>query len=173
MKKLSLVFALLALSACAAKPVQLTAAFDEVDAEKQMKDGKNTIIGSAVWQQKNGTIMKCSGHYVYMYPATKYAEERVQHLFGGGSNGSRGATRERVVFAPDKEAFHRLSRKAPCDVDGKFKFKKVADGDYYLKTDIIWGDPEFPDEQTEGGSLMKKISVSGGGEEEVVMSPYL
>ena len=173
MKKLSLVFALLALSACAAKPVKLTTAFDEVAAEKQMKDGKNTVVGSAVWQQKNGTIMKCSGHYVYMYPATKYAEERVQHLFGGGSNGSRGATREKVVFAPDKEAFHRLSRKAPCDVDGKFKFKKVADGDYYLKTDIIWGDPEYPDDQTEGGSLMKKINVDGGRKIKVVLSPYL
>lgn len=52
MKKLSLVCALLALSTCAAKPVQMMAAFDEVEAEKQMKDGKNTIVGSAVWQQK-------------------------------------------------------------------------------------------------------------------------
>ncbi len=35
MKKLSLVCALLALSACAAKPVRLTTAFDEVEAENK------------------------------------------------------------------------------------------------------------------------------------------
>ena len=173
MKKLSLVFALFALSACAAKPIQLTAAFDEVEAEKQMKDGKNTIVGSAVWREKKGGVMKCSGLYVYMYPPTKYAEERVEHLFGGGSNGSRGATKEKVVFIPDEEAFHRLSRKTPCDVDGKFEFENIADGDYYLVTKIIWGDPEYPDEQTEGGNLMKKISVNGGRKLKVVLSPYL
>ena len=173
MKKSILVFAGLALSSCASDPVLLTEAFDEAEAEEQIKDGKNTIEGSAVWREKKGGVQKCSGYRVYLYPATKYAEERAKHLFGERKNGSREASKEKVVFIPDEKAFHRLSRRTVCDVDGKFEFENVGDGDYFLTTKIVWGNPDEPDEQTEGGNLMQKISVKGGQKIKVVLSPYL
>ena len=173
MKKLSLVFTVLALSSCAVAPVTLTETFDEAEAEKQIKDGKNTIEGSAVWREKNGGIQKCSGYQVFLYPATKYAAERLKYQYGDGENGSREAKKEKIIFVPDEWNFHQLSRKTVCDVDGKFEFENVADGDYFVETKIVWGNPEEPEQQTEGGSLMKKISIKGGKKIKIVLSPYL
>lgn len=173
MKKLSLIFALFALSSCAVKPVKLAEEFNEVEAEKQLKDGKNTIEGSAVWREKNGAVQKCSGYRVFLYPVTKYAKERVTHLFGADEWGAREASKEKIVFVPDDIRFHQLSRKTVCDVDGKFEFENVADGDYFVVTKIVWGNPEQPEEQTEGGNLMQKISVKGGKKFKIVLSPYL
>ena len=173
MKKLVMVLAAFALSSCAMKPIQLTQTFDEAEAQKYMKDGKNTIEASAVWREKNGHLQTCAGYWVYLYPATEYAKERLTHQFGEGKRGFRTLRQGKQIFAPDEAQFHKLSKKTVCDVDGKFTFENVADGDYYIVTNIIWGDPEYPDEQTEGGALMHKVSVKGGQKIKRVLSPYL
>lgn len=174
MKKLGLAFVVLTLCSCASGPVvQLTESFDEAEAEKLMKDGKNTILGSAVWREKNGQIQKCSGYQVTLYPATKYAEERMVALYGSSERGAREIKKDKIVFAPDELNFHQLSKKTVCDVDGKFEFENIADGDYIVETKIVWGNPEEPELQTEGGKLVQKISVTGGKKIKVVLSPYL
>ena len=174
MKKIGVMFALFALCSCASAPVvQLTETFDEAEAGKLMKDGKNTILGSAVWREKNGHIQKCSGYQVTLYPATKYAEERMVALYGSAERGSREIGKDKVVFAPDELNFYQLSKKSVCDVDGKFEFEDIADGDYIVETKIVWGNPEEPDMQTEGGKLIQKVSVKGGKKVKIVLSPYL
>ena len=95
------------------------------------------------------------------------------HLFGDAERGAREASKDKVVFVPDDLRFHQLSRKNVCDVDGKFEFDNVAEGDYFVVTKIIWGNPEEPEMQTEGGNLMQKISVKGGKKFKIVLSPYL
>ena len=165
---------LFALCSCASNQIALTESFDETAAEKQIyKEGKNVIEGSAVWREKNGNIQKCSGYQVSLYPITKYAEERVNHLYGNLQRGAREAKKEKIVFVPDEIMFHKLSKKTICDVDGKFAFEDVADGDYFAVTKILWGNPEKPEEQTEGGNLMQKVSVKGGKKIKIVLSPYL
>ena len=173
MKRFALIFAVLALSSCALKPVELTKTFNEDEAEKQMKEGKNTIEASAVWREKNGHLQTCAGYWVSLYPATEYAKERLMHQFGEGKRGYRTLSQGKQTFIPDEAQFHKLSKKTVCDVDGKFTFENVADGDYFIVTSIVWGNPDDPEEQTEGGALMHKVSVKGGQKIKRVLSPYL
>lgn len=172
MKKLTLTAAFLTLCACAADPVVLTQKFDAAQAEKQMKAGNNTIEGSALWRQNNGHVQTCAGYQVNLYPATKYAEERIDHQYGNTERGGKSITKQ-LFFTPDEEKFYKLSKKTFCDVDGKFLFEDVADGDYFAITKIVWGDPDDLKSQTEGGTVMSKVSVKGGKKVKVVLSPSL
>lgn len=172
MKKSCLAAALLVLCSCAADPVMLTEKFDAEQAGKQMKTGNNTIEGSALWREKNGHVQTCAGYQVNLYPATKYAEERISLQYGNTDRGGKSITKQ-LVFAPDEERFHKLSKKTFCDVDGKFLFEDVADGDYFAVTKIVWGDPNDPEDQTEGGTVMSKVSVKGGKRIKIVLSQSL
>ncbi len=172
MKKSCLAAALLVLCSCAADPVMLTEKFDAEQAGKQMKEGKNTIEGSALWREKNGHVQTCAGYQVTLYPATKYAEERIKHQYGNAERGGREITKQ-LAFIPDEEQFYKLSKKTFCDVEGKFLFEDVADGDYYAVTKIVWGNPDDPEDQTEGGTVMSKLSVKGGKKIKIVLSQSL
>lgn len=66
--------------------------------------------------------------------------------------------------------YFTYTRTARCDVDGRFEFKNVAPGSYFVTTTITWtvGSSVIP----QGGSLMASVTVHADNDDiSVVLSP--
>lgn len=172
MKKLFLMFLFVFLSACTITPeqIELKNKFDVNEAKRLMKDGKNTIKGSALLRQVDGGIQTCAGEKVILFPFTKYAEERMSYLY---ANTERGYNSHRsFIFNPDEADYAVFVKKEYCDVDGRFTFKKVADGTFFVVTPVRWNVVlnQYGATQAQGGILMQKVTVKNGETKRVVLS---
>jgi hypothetical protein len=149
--------------------VKISAPFNEVAAAEAMKPGNNIITGSAFMRQRGGGVVTCAGASVELLPATPYAIERIGHLYGNKSEGLRTVAQHQKPFQfdPDAEGYIRIARKTKCDAQGKFTFEKVADGEFFLVTTVVWSLSTYT---TDGGTIMQRLSVSGGEAKSVVLS---
>ena len=50
--------------------------------------------------------------------------------------------------------------------EGRFEFKNIADGDYYVVTPVSWMAGNMP----QGGSLMERATIRGGNTVDLVMT---
>jgi len=78
-----------------------------------------------------------------------------------------------IKFVPDPVEYRILNKKTVCDAQGDFVFKEVSDGVFYVTTIVSWIVPKVHGSGTEthGGSLMQRVTVSGGETKEIVLSP--
>jgi hypothetical protein len=171
MKKLNLWLSaifIISMAGCASAPVKLNTKFDADEAKKLMEKGNNAIEGNAFLRQRGGGIVTCSGMTVQLVPATAYATERALAYFGTTERG----------FAPDEGIFNKkmpprpvdydkYSKTAVCDSEGRFKFKDLADGTYYVTTAITWMAGDY---SRQGGLLLKKVYLQDDETSEVIMS---
>ena len=171
MKNLVCLLVLLMLVACGptARLVQLESRFATAEAERLLEVGSNTITGSAVIRQRGGGTVNCAGNNVFLIPATAYALERIQSIYGSTEQGYSpftgfGPTYE---FEPDPPAYHQNIRTEQCDAQGMFEFSSIADGRFFVITTIVWE----AGNQTHGGNLMRSVSLSGGQSKRIVLSP--
>ena len=170
MKKISVLLSVLVLSACTLstfepKVVQLNQPFDEGYAQKLLKDGNNKIVGNAFLRQNGGGVVTCAGSVVSLVPVTAYAKERIEAIYGGDI-GVRAA-RYAPKFEPDYPKFRQYVKTSTCDSRGDFEFDNVADGEFYVQTTIQWR----VGHSVQGASLLKKVSLSGGKVEKIIMAP--
>lgn len=158
------------LTGCATQQVTLKSTFNEKEASVLMEEGKNTIKGSALIRQNNGGTVTCAGKPVYLAPVTESASERILHFY---KNTERGympilAARNESAFANDDPKYAKYTRNVTCDAQGFFKFEKVADGSFYVVTNIQWRTNPY---LLEGGALMARVSVKGGEVKEITLAP--
>ncbi len=141
--------------------IKLTTTFDPEVAKYVLENGSAVIDGSASITDPNGETISCAGNNVFLVPVTDYSTERYQHLFGKNDNGfSSDDVIFHVRFKPDNPEFRDYMKVSTCNYIGEFTFDNVADGDYYLGTNII---SEVEGYNTiEGGALAKKISIQNG-----------
>lgn len=141
--------------------IKLTTTFNPDDARYILEHGNATITGSASITDAHGETISCAGNNVILVPVTDYSTERYQHLFGSNSNGfSSDDIIFHVRFKPDTPEFRKYMKVSTCNYVGEFTFDQVADGEYYLGTNII---SEMEGYNTiQGGALAKKISVKNG-----------
>tara|TARA_R110002072_G_scaffold70478_11_gene170119 strand:- start:4595 stop:5110 length:516 start_codon:yes stop_codon:yes gene_type:complete len=158
-----------ACTACATTAVPLSATFDEQDAARIFDEGSNTVRGSAVLRMRSGGAQTCAALPVELVPATRYAEERMLAIYGNSQRGYNPAAFGRSpVFEPDVPAYHRYTRQQTCDGQGNFIFDDVADGGYYVISQVTW---EIPGNYfVEGGWVMGYVEVHDGETERVVLS---
>ncbi len=170
MKKCIVVLMLAMIAGCAgAKPAQVSIAgtFDADQARTMLKEGTNTIKGSCRIEQKGAGVITCAGQQVHLVPATNYAIEKMLYLYGSKDRGFLPKDAKPAVFVNEPPEYNRLSVTVTCDAKGNFKFEKVADGVFFVLTEISWKIGEFPQE----ASLMKRVEVSGGQTKEIVLEP--
>ena len=162
-----LLLAPLLLSACASPQIIKSAVpFDREQASEMLKVGTNTIKGSALIRQNNGATVTCEGNEVELLPATKYAEDRIQQIYGSTERGFRQARGfDARGFDPD---YATLTRLTVCNAQGFFTFSGVSDGDFFITTSIVWRTNPY---LLDGGVLMKRVRINGGREIEVVLAP--
>jgi hypothetical protein len=152
----------------------LKVVYDPAVAEWAEEEGENAIEGSALLRTRGGEVRTCAGGTVYLVAATVYAKERMMHLFGNVRRGFRSAN-DPIRFVPETPAYHESARATTCDAQGEFSFEDLPDGDWFLTTTITWDVPQvlWSDSvvmTTTGGLLMKRVKVSDGDTEKVVLS---
>ncbi len=145
----------LALSACVErKPA--TVAFSVEEASFIRKTGTTTITGHAFRTKPSGVVVNAAGQLVRLVPATAYARERFANFYG---------TRK---FVPHRDyprddnpdpAYGEYTRTTKAESNGRFVFEKVAQGDYFVTTQVIWGDEDAL--SREGGSVYDSVTVTG------------
>lgn len=156
---------------CAAQERVLTlhTTFDEAQARAAMGPGTNTVKGQAFLRQNGGGVVTCAGETVYLAPATRYAEERITLLYGSPDGGFVSTSDTfRFRWTPETpESYHALQHTCIADAQGNFRFEGVRDGAYYLVTRVIW---TFGNNRFHGGAMARKVSVSGGRTEDVILT---
>lgn len=171
MKKQTAIIAalLVVLTGCATHKYTPKAKFDEAATKELLKDGPNSIKGSALIRQGGGGVVTCAGQEIGLAPATLYQQERMFAIYGNfdrGYNPAFGGSQ--VEFQGEDPEYKYLIKRTTCDAQGFFRFDKIADGDFYVASVILWKvNPYF----YEGGSLMQRVTVKGGETKEIVLAP--
>lgn len=137
--------------------LKIAAPFDRDQAAEAIKDGPNSVSGSAFMRQRGGGVVTCAGSDVLLIPVTAYSTARMAYIYPSTSGGHAQVPATRLGFDPDPPEYSQLRRVVKCDARGDFTFEAVADGDFYVVTNVLWEVAGV----INGGALMQRISVRG------------
>ena len=126
--------------------------FDPRAAEYALKAGKGRIDGQAFLKRDYGRLVTAAGERVFLIPATAYAVERFDRMFGGDRRSYYGNS---VEEPPPEYLSYR--RETKVDMSGKFAFENLAPGRYIVATRVFWTEPKsfF----THGGAMYDVVEV--------------
>lgn len=131
--------------------------FDAEKTRRLVSEGPNSVTGRATLKRRDGTIATCSGQKVFLVPVTDYSTVRIRALYGSDQRGVMIGSSS-IRFDPDPPEYSQLVRSTECDREGNFRFQRVADGAFFVTAIVRWETRG----KREGGSLMQRVSVSGG-----------
>ena len=168
MRIIGLLCVVLALGGC--QSVKTVGAFDphqQAVAEQALKSGTGKISGHAFIRAPSGRIFTAAGNFVYLVPATPYADERFSKMFSGGR--FNAAMFGNSLDSPDPD-YARLMRKIKSGMSGQFEFDHVKPGRYYVSATVQW----VPSGEAlpRGGAVMDEVVVRGGETVKVVISGH-
>lgn len=162
------------LAGCAtAPPVVLGASYDAADFEWAEAPGTNSIRGSAVLRTVGGEARSCAGNEATLMPDAPYSRARIEYLYGSSTQGFQpvpGLFTPVPEFAEDPVSYHMKAKSSACDAQGEFEFTGLPDGTYYVIVPIVWSVPTQYGTDPQGGRLMKRVELSGGETERVVLT---
>lgn len=147
-------------------PILLQTEFNATEARRLMADGVNMVKGSAFMRQRGGGVVTCAGAQVYLIPATEYAKRRMMILYGTAAESGSNSRRADVKFDPDPPEYQTLAKTTRCDAQGAFTFDRVADGEFFVVTQVSWQVAG----RLQGGNLMHRVRVTGGQVANLVLS---
>lgn len=161
--------AALMMTACATTP--MTALVTPYDSTAQMVEaGSNTITGSAFLTTMGGDVKTCAGGNAYLVRSTPYSRERILNIYQNIDGGFMRAASSRDNFANDDPEYQRAIRSTPCDAQGNFTFDGLGDGEYFVSAQVTWSRPQGELVWTEGGSIMRRVSVQGGETKRIIIN---
>lgn len=170
----------IALSACADtigfkqahEPQRNRDGFDAQAIAWSQKPGDNAIIGTAALNDR-GKTKTCARLEVRLVPDARYTRQRIAMLYGTATEGFVDADQARRVQerpgAVVDPAYARSHKVATCDAKGRFAFKSLADGTYFVLAPIVWRTAGAT--TTDGGFLMQRVNVKGGQTVQLHMTP--
>lgn len=151
MSRISLLVALsAALAGC--QSAKIDAPFERKAAEYALTKGTGRIDGQAFLRRDYGRLGTAAGERVFLIPATRYAVERFNSMFGGDRRSYFGNA---VEDPPDE--YYRYRRETKVDMSGKFSFDDLAPGPYIVATRIFWTEPRSY--LTRGGAVYDVVDV--------------
>ncbi len=126
----------------------------------------------AIMRTRGGDPKTCAGTQVIAAPASQYLEERMSRLYGGDyKNGwAKPAEINRIVkqIGPMDPEYFEVFRTDICDVNGRFEFKGLADGTWYVFATVTWElSSAFFLANEEGGHFVKQVKLADGSRVEV------
>ena len=133
-------------------------AFPESEYLRYVGTGTNSVTGQAFLKTRGGDVKTAAGNDVYLQPVTSYSNWSYDHRF--------------ETVAPADPRIHKYLRKTVADASGRFTFKNVPDGHYYITTAVTWQAPtgyRFALE-TQGGVIWKAVSVKDGETADVIVT---
>ena len=137
--------------------------FDPKSAEYILKGGRGRIEGQAFLKRDYGRLVTAAGERVFLIPATAYAVERFDRMFGGERRSYYG----NQVEDPPAEYFN-YRREAKVDMTGKFAFESVAPGRYIVATRVFWTEPKSF--LTHGGAMYDIVDVKNDATTTAIVS---
>jgi hypothetical protein len=149
----------LTLAACQSnepKTVKIDSTFDPKAAAFIKVQGTTRIDGHAFIKKPAGTPAFAVGEIVRLVPATPYARERFEKLYGGKKFVEASAYPKTEDADPRYAEFTRTTKSGSS---GRFSFDHVAAGTYYVTTQIVWQ----PDESKpfKGQAVYEIVTVTG------------
>ncbi len=159
---------------CAERPVilRLASAYEARDVAWFSDPGPGSIEGSALLRKRDGAVVTCGGTEVVLRPRSAYAEERVTAMYGSPRGGFRPIGPE-VQFEPESDTYRSTDRRTVCDAQGKFKFKNLPAGRYYVVAKVTWevpsGSAPVPP-LPQGGFLLKPVDLGADEHPELVLT---
>lgn len=120
---------------CAAAPetIPRRAVFVEEEFAPYAGEGTSTVCGQAFLKTDEGKVKYGSGNAIYLFPDTTYSRESFEVQFVQG----------RTLSESDPRA-QQYMKVVRADVKGKFCFKDLPSGEYYLVSKIVWARPSIP-----------------------------
>jgi hypothetical protein len=119
---------------CSCSTVKLDHPASQEEYSGYFKKGNATLIGEAFATTKDGTVKYASGRLVHLDPASAYSTELFEKL---RRHGSFWEAEEQDTVELDPRML-RYRRNALADSVGRFRFPKLAAGDYYVSCYISW-----------------------------------
>lgn len=170
-KKLAIAISLLFFCGCSVpnRTVTLINQFDKKEVEFIKTKGNNSLTGNAFLRKLNGEVVTCAGSNVVLLPVTKYSSERIATYYGNTKQGFYPASNGSISFVPNPPEFKDFVLEGQCNSDGRFEFKDIPDGEYFVLTQVSWLINQRGNE-LQGGGLMKKVHITGGNEIKIIMS---
>ena len=85
----------------------------------------------------------CAGFAVSLTSVNDYSSERFEWIYGTGSRGSASMQslsklKGLEIDSEDYREYRNDQISQRCDVDGRFHFTDVPEGDYFVQTHVLW-----------------------------------
>ena len=152
------------LAACAAPnpyvppaPIQRPA-FPEAEYQALRTTGTATVTGQVFLKTRGGDVKVGAGNPVYLNPVTSYSTFAWTH-----HKEVQGMTE------PDPR-IHKYMRTTTADGSGRFSFKDVPAGRYYVTGLVSWEAPQAGRLVRQGGTIWKEITIKDGEAIEVMVT---
>jgi hypothetical protein len=136
-------------------------AFPETEYLALPKTGNATIRGQAFLTTKGGDVKVAAGKRVLLNPVTSYSLEWYERSYV--------PSRRMEEADPKLDAYIRTQI---ADSGGRFAFKNVPAGEYFITTTITWEVTTGYQGggQVEGGMIAKRVKVNAGEEIEAIVT---
>ena len=159
LKYVAALAAAIALTGCVSAP-EIKSTFNPSEAAFINKIGNGTIKGQAFLRRNDGMVVYAAGSDVRLVPKSAYADERINAIYRGGKIGGY------VQPVNNNQQYISMTKVTRANGEGRFEFKNLADGEYYVVTPVSWMAGNMP----QGGSLMERATIRGGNTVELVMT---
>lgn len=161
MKKLILLLLPLFFSACVTvSDVGKRPPFPIDEYQSLLKQGTGTVTGQAFFKTRGGDAKKAIGSEVILNPITSYSVFWYENSY-----------LKNAAIEDSDPMLDKFLIKTTADADGKFTFKNVPSGQYFISTKITW---EHQESQyvvnTYGGVIAQRITVKDGEVLEVILT---
>lgn len=117
------------------------------------QNGSGVIKGEAFLRQGGGGVVTCAGYNVALVPSAAYADERISLIYKSKERGFNPVFR-RFTNTQNVD-YLSYTRATKCDAQGKFQFRDLHSGAYYVTAQVTW----VVGGVAQGGTLMEKAQV--------------
>ena len=149
------------LTGCAIQPTVARIPFPEHEYAQLQKEGTATIKGQAFMKTRGGDVKFAAGEIIMLNPVTSYSNQWYEENYLKQKN-----------ISPEDPRQKEYIRKKIADGSGRFEFKSIPAGEYYVTGMVTWEAPTgFQGAlQMQGGLISKKVKVTDREEAEVILT---
>lgn len=123
--------------------------------------GTATVTGQAFMRTRGGDVKVAAGSVVFLSPVTTYSLDWYNRSYLGG-----------VQLSEPDPRLHDYTSRTTADGFGRFKFKNVPAGEFFVSSSVTWEAPTGYNGmlQTHGGIVANRFWVEEGKDVEVIVT---